>query len=276
MSTCTIVIPCYNEEMRLNRTAVLGYLARSPEKSILFVDDASTDCTLKSLESLEREAPAQIGILCQPRNLGKAEAVRTGLLKALSNQDRYVGYWDADLATPLEAVDDLLAVLVARPSVDLVLGSRVKLLGRCIERKLHRHYLGRVFATCASLVLDLPVYDTQCGAKLFRVTPDLKNILREPFLSRWIFDVELLARVLTWHTGARDRCRGAIYELPLQYWRDVPGSKVRARDFLNAARELAAIHRRYRIRRSDESLEDALRPIGNDAERTEDAAVEKA
>jgi dolichyl-phosphate beta-glucosyltransferase len=274
MSTCTIVIPCYNEDVRLNRTAVLDYLARSPEKSILFVDDGSTDCTLKTLENLEREAPAQISILCQPRNFGKAEAVRTGLLRALSNQGRYVGYWDADLATPLEAIDDLLAVLVARPWVDLVLGSRVKLLGRCIERKLYRHYLGRAFATCASLVLDLPVYDTQCGAKLFRVTPDLRNILREPFLSRWIFDVELLARVLTSHMGDRDRGR-AIYEFPLEYWRDVPGSKVLAKDFLRAARELAAIHRRYRIRRSAEFLEDTPRPIRHDAERTEEADVER-
>jgi dolichyl-phosphate beta-glucosyltransferase len=180
------------------------------------------------------------------RNAGKAEAVRTGLLRALTDKARFIGYWDADLATPLEAIDDLLGVLGAHPRVDIVIGARVKLLGRRIERQPHRHYLGRVFATCASLVLDLPVYDTQCGAKLFRVTPDLSRVLAEPFISRWIFDVELLARFLRLDPTNQERARGMIYEFPLNYWQDVPGSKVRPKDYCRAIQELAAIHGKYR------------------------------
>lgn len=246
MPTCTVIIPCYNEAARLKCNVVRDYLGRSPELSILFVDDGSTDSTFEILEGLRREMPAQIGVLRMQRNAGKAEAVRTGLLRALTDQVRFVGYWDADLATPLEAIDDLLGVLVAQPNVDIVIGARVKLLGRRIERQPHRHYLGRVFATCASLVLDLPVYDTQCGAKLFRVTPDLNRVVAEPFISRWIFDVELLARFLRLDGTDHERARGMIYEFPLNDWQDVPGSKVRPKDFVRAIQELAAIQKKYR------------------------------
>lgn len=274
MPICTVIIPCYNEAARLRRTAVLDYLSRSPQLLILFVDDGSTDCTLEVLEDLQREMPAQIGVLRMQRNVGKAEAVRTGLLRAVSEQVRFVGYWDADLATPLEAIDDLLSVFAAQPGVDIVLGARVKLLGRRIERRPHRHYLGRVFATCASLVLDLPVYDTQCGAKLFRVTPDLQRVLAEPFVSRWIFDVEMLARFLKLYVADQERARGMIYEFPLDSWRDVPGSKIRPKDFLRAVQELAAIQRKYRRsfqRRSGATL------LGNEQRprRTEETAVRR-
>ena len=108
-----------------------------------------------------------------------------------------------------------------------------------------RHYLGRVFATVASLVLGLPVYDTQCGAKLFRATRELREILSEPFLSRWIFDVEIIARFVQQHGSDRDQVQNRIYEFPLCVWRDVPGTKLKPADFLRAGRELWAIRKQY-------------------------------
>lgn len=245
MGNCTLVVPCYNEADRLKIGEFRSYLARASDVSVLFVNDGSTDHTLRVLEQFHSEIPAKTEILHRERNSGKGEAVRQGMLHALGRPGiAYVGFWDPDLATPLEAIDDLRGVLVSHPPVDIVIGSRVRLMGRNIDRRPSRHYLGRVFATCASIVLGLPIYDTQCGAKLFRVTPRLAQVLQLPFLSRWVFDVELIARFVQLHAGDED-VAGLIYEFPLHCWKDMPGSKLRPRDFYTAAGHLLAIRRVY-------------------------------
>ena len=126
-------------------------------------------------------------------------------------------------------------MLLGRPELDGVLGSRVRLLGRQIERRGTRHYLGRVFATFASLVLGLPVYDTQCGAKLIRVDDALGDALANPFRSRWIFDDELIQRLSGYATRPLAE---RLEEYPLRRWTDVDGSKLGAGDMLQAPLEL--------------------------------------
>jgi dolichyl-phosphate beta-glucosyltransferase len=246
MTDCTIIIPCYNEAQRLDRGAFAAFVRQGHPCRFLFVNDGSTDDTLLALESLHRADPAHFGILNLPRNRGKAGAVRLGVLRAWSGRPRLIGYWDADLATPLTAIPEFCGVLEAEPHVEMVLGARVRLLGRSIRRRPLRHYLGRVFATAASLVLGMPVYDTQCGAKVFRATAEMVSLFAEPFRSRWLFDVELLARFVRARQAAGEApAEEALYELPLAQWQDVAGSKLKARDFLRAVLELAAIRRRY-------------------------------
>jgi dolichyl-phosphate beta-glucosyltransferase len=241
-----VVVPCFDEAARLDGAAFQGFVSAHPEMAFLFVDDGSRDQTLARLRELAESDPVHLRVLPLPRNQGKAEAVRQGILAALKEGPAFVGYWDADLATPLEEIPRFLAVFEAHPERDVVLGSRVQMLGRSIDRRLLRHYLGRVFATASSWVLALRVYDTQCGAKVFRVDEDLAALFAEPFRSRWIFDVELLARL-----GRSRRQRGrpgpqeCVYELPLDRWHDAPGSKVRPTDFVRAFVELVRVHRAY-------------------------------
>jgi hypothetical protein len=178
---------------------------------------------------------------------------------AVRRRPAFVGYWDADLATPLDAICRFADVLRARPQLDLVMGSRVALLGRQIQRNTMRHFAGRVFATAASAVLRLPVYDTQCGAKLFRATDALRAIISRPFGTRWIFDVEILARMTRqMRSDERSASQPRIYEYPLEEWRDVDGSTLAASDFLIAGIDLTAIYWRYRRRRTRRAISNAL------------------
>ncbi len=241
-----VVVPCYNEAARLDLAAFRDFELRGRRSLFCFVNDGSGDQTLAVLQRLCGERSDLGFVIDLPRNSGKAEAVRQGLLGALGLGAKAVGFWDADLATPLSELARFCDVLEANPEVELVLGSRVRLLGRQIERSASRHYLGRVFATGASLTLGLPVYDTQCGAKLLRVTPRLPALLAEPFLTRWIFDVELIARLGRSAAAGGVPIERRLYELPLLKWTDVPGSKVRPWDFLYSGLELARIWNAYR------------------------------
>jgi dolichyl-phosphate beta-glucosyltransferase len=233
-----LVVPCYNEEERLELDRYLEFAARNLDVGFLFVNDGSTDATETVLTKGVEANPDSMDLLSLPTNMGKGEAVRRGLLEASKWGAEVVGYWDADLSTPLEELEGMMETLNANAHHIGVLGSRVKLLGRAIERNPLRHYVGRVFATAASLVLDLPVYDTQCGAKIFRVTPDLKRILDRPFRSRWIFDVELLARL---RVVLGEETERRVPEYPVNTWRDVGGSKVRPKDLVIAAKDLVGI-----------------------------------
>jgi glycosyltransferase involved in cell wall biosynthesis len=238
-----VVVPCYNEGARLPVDQFRKFLAES-QVSFVFVDDGSRDNTLERVANVRSAFEDRVTALKSPANQGKAEAVRMGINFALEQNAELVGFWDADLATPLEAIPEFLAVFADRPDLDMVFGSRVKLLGRRVQRRASRHYLGRIFATVVSTVLRLPIYDTQCGAKIFRVRPDTSDLFREPFHSRWVFDVEILARFIR-QKGSADSAALRIYEHPLQCWEDIGGSKVKPTDFFIAFRDVMRIYWKY-------------------------------
>jgi dolichyl-phosphate beta-glucosyltransferase len=246
-SPCTIVIPCYNEESRFPMAVFRTFADENPTVRFLLVNDGSRDNTLAVLERARQGLEQQVEVLNQPVNGGKGEAVRAGILAALQRPDcQYAGFWDADLATPLNMIPELAQVLVDRPELAMVFGARVKLLGRHVERRAVRHYLGRIFATAVSVALRLPIYDTQCGAKIFRVTAETPALFAQPFGTRWVFDVEILARFIRQRRYDMASVQASIYEYPLPEWRDVAGSRVKPGDFFKAFFDVLKIYLRYR------------------------------
>ena len=228
--TVDVVVPCYNEELRFPADEYVEFLKENSNIRMTFVNDGSTDKTIDMLKRVEAAAPVgQVTVMNLKENQGKAEATRLGMQTACSSA-QICGFWDGDLATPLYAIKQFLGILESKPHIEIVFGARVALLGRAIKRQLGRHYLGRIFATLASNVLQLPIYDTQCGAKLFRVTEDLPIVLSRPFMSKWIFDVELLARYIglrKMKDSKKPQVQDCLYEYPLEEWRDIAGSKLK-------------------------------------------------
>ena len=142
MLPTTIVVPCFNEAARLPEARFRAFVESVPGVDFLFVNDGSTDGTLSMLRALADRDVTRFRVLSLDLNRGKAEAVREGVCAAMAGQPRpdCVGFWDADLATPLDAIPRLVAVLEDRPEVQMIFGARVKLLGRAIERSSLRHY----------------------------------------------------------------------------------------------------------------------------------------
>ncbi len=240
-----VVIPCFNEANRLDTDAVLR-LAEAGGLNVLLVDDGSTDATVTLVQALVATR-TELELLALEKNMGKAEAVRHGLNHALQGGAPVVGYLDADFSTPPEEFIRLVNVLINNPTLDVVLGSRVALLGTHIERRARRHYLGRVFGTLAATSLGMAVYDTQCGAKVFRATPSLRAALADPFLSRWVFDVELLGRLRVGADGSPGLTLDAFREVPLEAWHDVPGGTLGVAQMSHALGDLARISWQQRL-----------------------------
>ena len=249
-SHCVIVIPCYNESRRLPVAEIEDFLHREPYVSLLMVDDGSQDQTLEVLASLQDSRPSQISVLALPENQGKAEAVRQGMLAANQMGCHYVGFWDADMATPLEAVPQFAAALDQSPRAYIAWGTRLGLMGRTINRHPLRRVLGKIFSTASAIAVSLPIRDALCGAKLFRRGPLVEQLFGCEFRSRWIFDVEILARLRMLLSQFPDQpASEVLYEMPLNEWSEIEGSRLRLRDFVRAGMQIGALAVRSRLGR---------------------------
>ena len=242
-SPVLIVVPCYNEAERLPVEAFLSSAA-SGSADFLFVNDGSHDNTAAVIRNMEQQQPGRISLLDLKKNGGKAEAVRQGVLQGLaSGKHEFIGFLDADLSSPPEEILFLNAYSsFLGGGHEFLFGSRMKHLGSDIQRKPLRHYFGRIAATAASVSLSLPVYDTQCGVKLF-AAGICSALFEKPFISRWLFDVEIFFRAKTLYS--KEEFDRKVLEVPLRVWHETAGTKLNSMDMVKVPLELWKIHRKY-------------------------------
>ena len=238
----SIVIPCYNEEKGISNSEYSTFLENNPEAFICFVNDGSTDKTLEVLHILKTKHETQIHILSLEKNSGKAEAVRAGIKYCNATfQHQYIGYLDADLATTLEEFIELRNHL--QGEIVFGFGSRIRKIGSTIVRENSRFLIGRVVATFISNILDIKVYDTQCGSKLF--TKEIsEKLFEKEFISRWLFDVEIFFRMI--HLFGKEKAIKKMIEIPLKLWVEKGDSKVKITYGFKLWFDLFEISRKYK------------------------------
>ncbi len=242
MQKTVVIIPCYNEAERLPLEEFKEGFLQNSDVLFVFVNDGSKDNTIDVLNKLALEY-SNVNMLDIQPNSGKANAVRFAIQHALETYTfDYIAYFDADLATPLTEIKRFIDYFDADKKRKMVVGSRVRRLGAEIERSWKRHIIGRIFATFASVTILLPVYDTQCGAKMIH-RDVVDSLFKEPFISKWLFDVEVFAR-LTILLGY-PQIKSAVFEHPLEKWVEKGNSRIKAKDFLKFPIDLFKIYRKY-------------------------------
>ena len=240
--TLAIVIPCYNEANRLPVKSYKSFLNKTPVVSIFFINDGSSDETGDLIQEMGREFNEQVHLISLKKNKGKGNAVFEGFNFILNNHDfNKIAFLDADLATSLEECYRLANFIEGK--IHFAFGSRILKLDNNIKRKWYRFFFGRIVATAISKSLELSLYDSQCGCKVF--DPSLGDkIFVEPFISKWLFDVEIFFRVINIY--GRENIKEHIKEVPLKEWVDTPDSRVSPWYFFNLWLDLYRISKKYK------------------------------
>ncbi len=209
----TIVVPAYNEELRLplSLELIAKFMQQSGrETEVLVVDDGSKDKTAAVAESFRVQIPL-LRVVPNGENRGKGYSVRHGMQEA---RGEIVLFTDADLSAPIEEADKLIAAMA---EYDVAIGSRA--LDRnliAVHESKFREFAGIVFNKIVRIVLWLPFVDTQCGFKAFR-RERCKVIFEQQQIERFGFDPELL--YLARHHGLKS------VEIPVR-WAHSPATKV--------------------------------------------------
>jgi len=239
MRKSAIIIPCYNEAARIRKDRFEDFLRAQPDTRLYFVNDGSTDQTGNLLQDFISGTGISASLTNLKKNEGKGGAVRAGVLAALEDGGfDFIGYLDADLSTTPEEFYEMYQWAINN-NLDYIFGSRVRMQGHTIKRNAFRHAAGRLVTTLIDRRFRLGIYDTQCGAKWFS-SACCSVLFREPFKTRWLFDVELFLRIRQLLPEAKG------FEYPLKNWENEKGSKISVLSSGRIWNEIRLLKKHYR------------------------------
>ncbi len=233
-----VVIPCYNEETRLNTDTFKKFVDSNLGYHLCFVNDGSKDNTLQVLQKLSKGREEYISVYDCAQNGGKAEAVRQGVLHMVKDpQLNYIGYLDADLSTNFQDFDDLVQT-ISDSDFQIVGGSRISRMGADITKAGSRAIISKTINLMIRNILGMSFQDTQCGAKV--MTREVaEKMFQEKFKTSWLFDVEIFLRMKNYY-GA-EKAQKLICEQPLKRWVHEDGSKLSMKDSIKIIMQLLKI-----------------------------------
>ncbi len=240
-ATVHLVVPCFQESTRIASFLkdLRAVFTADSQTRILLVEDGSGPDEQKDfltvVEPLIRDCPLFAPPLLLPENLGKGGAIYAGW--ATSDTADWLAFVDADGSCSAQETKRLIEVAKQQSEPISIFASRVKMLGHHVERHFKRHLVGRVYATLVSELLNIEVYDSQCGLKIIHGAA-YREIAKRLTIEGFAFDVDLLVHLLA--AGHK------IKEEPID-WHDTPGGKIRLlRDSWRMFRDVLKIRRNRR------------------------------
>jgi glycosyltransferase involved in cell wall biosynthesis len=157
------IIPAYCEEKHVSDVV---RRTRQQLDHVLVVDDGSEDATAQR----GREASAEV--IVHNQNLGKGEAIKTGLRHWLDRQFDQVVILDADGQHRPEEIERFIAAAVSATGPAFFLGNRMNdLTGMPFLRRVVNRYMSdRISRVCRQKIPD-----TQCGFRMLdrQLIPEL-------------------------------------------------------------------------------------------------------
>ena len=213
MKSLSIIIPCFNEYSRLykNLPIIAEYCDTLKDYELIFVDDGSTDNTLRLLQFFKPYCK-NMHIITYDKNGGKGYAVRQGLKVATKD---IILFMDADLATDLSCIDKAMKMSKTIKKDFVIIGNREDKKSK-VKASIFRKIIGRSFIILEQIILKMNYADTQCGFKLMSKNV-IPKIVEDLQIDRWAFDVEIL------YLCKQNRI--PVKSMPV-IWHDVAGSKV--------------------------------------------------
>lgn len=252
-----IIIPCYNEEHRLDVAAFKKFISKKNNYHLCFVNDGSKDDTIRVLKDIQNSNPGKVSVVDLIKNGGKAAAVRAGAKYFYTRRNvNHIGFMDADLSTDFKDFNNLVNTLESNRNLGFVFGSRAKEASEQIKKDGVRAMISKMINILIVFILGLEIKDTQCGAKVFDANL-VPLIFGKKFYTKWLFDVEMFIRMKRYF--GKEQTLDLIFEQPLHRWVHMDDSKLGLKDSLEIPFRLVSIWVNYNL--TDTMFMDQVTPI---------------